>query len=117
MFQFIHSYCLRSQPKQITDLLGYQSLIITSQMRFPDFSWTPYDREFRQQVAAKSVPEWSVLDNTLWNLARQSTTRCTAQSSRTNSYEQNLIAPFTRSPSLITPVCMKWNEKLGAGCP
>ena len=54
----------RSQPHRITDLLGYQNLIITSHMRFPDFSWATYDREFRQQAAATSIPEWSVLDNT-----------------------------------------------------
>ena len=107
----------RSQPQWITDLLGYQNLIITSHMRFPDFSWATYDREFRQQAAATSVPEWSVLDNTLWNLARQSATRSTVQSSQTRSYEQNLMAPPTRLPSWKTPVCIEWNENLGAGCP
>ena len=29
----------RSQPQRITDLLGHQNLIITSHMRFTDFSW------------------------------------------------------------------------------
>ena len=33
-------------------------------MWFPDFNWAIYDREFRQQAAATSAPEWSVLDNT-----------------------------------------------------
>ena len=69
----------RSQPQRIADLLGYQNLIITSHQRFPDFNWATYDREFRQQAAARTIPDWSVLDNTLWNLARQSTTQFTRQ--------------------------------------
>ena len=60
-------------------------IIITSHQRFPDFNWATYDREFRQQAAARTIPDWSVLDNTLWNLARQST----AHSSTTQ---------FTRQP-------------------
>ena len=44
-----------------------------------------YDRELRQQAAARAIPEWSVLDNTLWNLARQTT----ANSS---------VSQFTRQP-------------------
>ena len=37
-------------------------------MRFPDFGWATYDREFSQQTAATSTPKWLVLDNTRWNL-------------------------------------------------
>ena len=111
-----------SQPHRITDLLGYQNLIITSHMRFPDFNWATYDREFRQQAAATVIPEWSVLDNTLWNLARQSTASShnaptPAQLSRACPFEQNLTAPSTRSPSWKAPVCTDWNENLAAGCP
>ena len=41
-------------------------------MWFPDFHWATYDWEFLQQAVAMAVPEQTVLDNTLWNLARQS---------------------------------------------
>ena len=61
----------RAQSQQITNLLGYQNLIITSHMRFPDFNWATYDQEFRQQAAATVVPVWAVTDNILWNLAQQ----------------------------------------------
>ena len=64
----------QSQPQQIADLLGYKNLIITSHQWFPDFNWATYDREFRQQAVTRTIPDWSVLDNTLWNLARQSIT-------------------------------------------
>ena len=101
-----------SRPHRITDLLDYQNLIITSHMRFPDFSWVTYDRE---QVAAISTPKWLVLDNTLWNLARQSTVR--PPSNHTRSYEQNLMVPPTLLPSWKAPMCIEWNENLGAGCP
>ena len=38
-------YC--SQPQRVIDLLGYQNLIITSHLEFPDFKWEENDRELR----------------------------------------------------------------------
>ena len=69
IFSLYIAIVCRSQPHRITDLLDYQTLIITSHMQFPDFSWATYDREFHQQADATSAPEWLVLDNILWNLA------------------------------------------------
>ena len=70
-FSLYTAIICHSQPQQIIDLLGYQKLIITSHMWFPDFNWATYDREFCQQSATKAKPEWSVLDNTLRNFAGQ----------------------------------------------
>ena len=113
----------RSQPQQITDLLGYQNLIITSHQRFPDFNWATYDREFRQQAAARTIPDWSVLDNTLWNLARQSTTHSSTTQFTRQPYKFQQMEKTYRSqlPPAITqpriaPICLDWNENPTAGC-
>ena len=45
-FSLYIAIVFRSRPHRITDLLGYQNLIITSHMRFPDFIWATYDWEF-----------------------------------------------------------------------
>ena len=58
-----------SAPHRILDLLGYQNLIIQGYLNYPDGRWVVYDRQFRQKASATSVPEWSVIDTTLWNLA------------------------------------------------
>ena len=60
----------RSQPQRVVDLLGYQNLIITSHLEFPDFKWEEYYREFRLQASASPTPQWSVMDSTQWNMAR-----------------------------------------------
>ena len=73
-FSLYTAVVCRSQPQRIADLLGYQNLIITGHQWFRNFNWATYDRDFRQQRAARTIPDWSILDNTLWNLARQSTT-------------------------------------------
>ena len=113
----------RSQPQRIADLLGYQNLIITSHQRFPDFNWATYDREFRQQAAARTIPHWSVLDNTLWNLARQSTTHSsTTQFTRqpykiqqTEKTYRSQLPPTITQPR-IAPICLDWNKNPTAGC-
>ena len=104
----------RSQPQQIVDLLGYQNLIITSHKRFPDFNWATYDREFRQQAAASAVQEWSALDNTLWNLASQTTfNRSKTQSTRpfSKSYHAEQTSrpqfPSVLPQSRKTPICLE----------
>ena len=51
---------------------NYQYVYISYQ-QFSDVNWVTYEREFHQQAAASAISEWSILDNTLWNLARQST--------------------------------------------
>ena len=114
----------RTQPQRTVDLLGYQNLIITSHQRFPDFNWATYDREFRQQAAASAVSEWSVLDNTLWNLARQSTAhpskiQFTTYPSRSQYIEQSSRSQFSSSPSQFRKarVCLDWNESPATGCP
>ena len=109
MFQSIHIIAIVScsQLHRITDLLGYQNLAICGSQISTGLHM------ICQQAAATSAPEWSVLDTTLWNLVRQSTTRSTSvQSNWTLSYE-----PPTCLPSRKVPVCIEWNENLGAGCP
>ena len=95
----------RSQPERVVDLLGYQNLVITSHLDFPDFKWEEYDREFRLQAAASPTPQWSVMDSTQWNMARRSSTHLT------NSY------PSQCPPPPHTPISLAWNEHPSPGCP
>ena len=59
----------RSNASCVVDLLGYQNLIVQSQLKYQDGCWAVYDWQFSQKASAISVPEWSVIDTTLWNLA------------------------------------------------
>ena len=113
----------RSQPQQIVDLLGYQNLIITSHQWFPDFNWVTYDSEFHQQAATMAIPEWSVLDNTLWNLSRQTTThffmtQFTKQPNKSQQTERTYGSqlPTTITQSRKAPICLDWNDNPAAGC-
>ena len=90
-----------SQPQRTVDLLGYQNLIITSHQQFPDFNWATYDRESRQQAAALPASEWSVLDNTLWNLARQSTVYPSKAQFTTYPSDPNILSSL---PDLSFPL-------------
>ena len=69
----------RKQPECLTDLMGYQSLIIEANMKYKNDCWIGYDRRFRQQAASCPHTPWSTIDTTLWNLAftgHARTTRC-----------------------------------------
>ena len=88
-----------SQPQRTVDLLGYQNLIITSHQQFP--------------AAASAVSDRSVLDNTLWNLARQSTThpsktQFTTYPSRSQYIEQSSRSQFSSSPSQLRKARVCW---------
>ena len=58
-----------SNARHVVDLLGYQNLIVQSQLKCRDGCWAVYDWQFRQKASAVSVPEWSVIDITLLTLA------------------------------------------------
>ena len=91
-------------------------------MRFPEFNWATYNREFHQQAATTAVPQWSALDNTLWNLTRQSISclfkaPITSQPFRSCSYEQDFTALSSACPPLgKAPVYKEWNESLASSC-
>jgi len=91
----------RSQPHRVADLLGYQNLVITSHLDFPDFKWEEYDREFRLLASASPISQWSVMDSTKWNMAKRSTIPDTIQ----------------QPPLLNTKICLAWNETPSPGCP
>ena len=95
----------RSQPQRVVDLLGYQNLIITSHLEFPDFKWEEYDREFRLQASASPIPQWSIMDSTKWNMARRPATHSIAS------------RPTQHAPQSQNPICLAWNEHFQPGCP
>ena len=91
----------RSQPHRVADLLGYQNLVITSHLDFPDFRWEEYDREFRLEASVSPISQWSVMDSTKWNMAKRST----------------IPDPIQHSSLLNTKICLAWNENPSPGCP
>ena len=59
----------RAHPEQVRALLGYQALIIQASIEYQGDWWLEYDRTFRLRAATQKGTTWSVIDNTLWNLA------------------------------------------------
>ena len=59
----------RKDPTRVTDLLGYQHLIIQFHQEYQGDCWLSYDCRFRQKAAALPSSSRSAIDPTLWNLA------------------------------------------------
>ena len=57
------------QPQRIPDLLGYQRLIIESQIEYQGDTWMGYDHRFCQRAVTNPHISWSTIDTILWNLA------------------------------------------------
>ena len=118
-------------PERISDLLGYQHLIITASLEYEGDNWLGYDRQFRLTAAATQKTTWGYVDQTLWSLAFSSkakTTRCqycfsvnhkatecgwAPEHSASNPTIQPTPLFPQRRPS---PVCFKWNSSPGR-CP
>ena len=111
----------RSNASRVVDLLGYQN--VQSQLKYRNGCWAVYDHQFCQKASAVSVPEWSVIDTTLWNLAfaSQGTSpssndkgqyRATFHTS-TSQYTPNGASPLAKK----SPICLEWNNSPSPGCP
>ena len=55
------------QPERVSDLLGYQNLIIQASQDYEGDFWLDYDCRFRQQLAAFPSTNWARTDSSLWN--------------------------------------------------
>ena len=69
----------QKHPEQMSDLLGYQHIIITASLEYEGDNWLGYDRQFRLTAAATQNPTWRYVDQTLWSLTfstKAKTTRC-----------------------------------------
>ena len=55
----------KSQPCHVTDLPGYQTLILQDYMEFQGDCWLQYDRAFRQKAATLTDKKWAIIDSTL----------------------------------------------------
>jgi len=72
ILQWLQCYVLvvsRHHPESISDLMGYQSLIIDMSMEYKGDCWARYDHRFRQKAASHPSTVWSTNDSTLWSLA------------------------------------------------
>ena len=113
----------RSNASHVVDLLGYQNLIVQSQLKYRDGCWAVYDRQFRQKASAVSIPEWSVIDTTLWNLAfaGQGIPSSSNDKGQYKGTFRNSSSQYTPSrPSPHTkkrPICLEWNDSPSPGCP
>ena len=106
----------RTEPHRVSDLLGYQNLIIQAYRKHQTGCWQTYDCNFRRKVSASHVAEWSTVDTTLWNLAFSGCSNIQSTgpnaSNRDNFYKQLQPSSFKSFR-----VCLEWNEHRPPGCP
>ena len=114
----------RKQPARLTDLMGYQSLIIEANMEYKNDCWIGYDRRFRQQAASCPHTPWSTVDTTLWNLAfagHARTTRCKYCFSLVHQSTDCDLSPEmpnqSRQKNQRPQFCFRWNETPAPMCP
>lgn len=69
MAAVLMSVLARKHPNCISDLMGYQSLIIDALLEFEGDSWAGYNCHFHQQEASNPQTSWSLIDPILWSLA------------------------------------------------
>ena len=88
----------QAQPERISDLLGYQHLILEAHLEYAGDGWAVYDRRFRQIAATRLGTPWARRDGDLWNMAFASSQRrpyCQHCFGSTHSSEQCSGAPDT----------------------
>jgi len=59
----------QAQPERITDLLGYQNLILEAHLEYSGDGWAVYDHCFCQISATLLGIPWARRDGNLWNMA------------------------------------------------
>ena len=117
-------------PERVSDLLGYQALIIDAYTEYQGLYWSGYDRQFRLRAAVTPVASWSTVDTSLWNRAFSglpSTPRCTHCFSVSHKSGECELSPDTHMPPAPgtstpgrlarRPICFLWNEDPNPGCP
>ena len=111
---------VQAQPERISDLLGYQHLILEASLEYSGDGWAVYDRRFRQIAATRAGIIWARRDGDLWNMVFASNHRrtyCQHCFSSTHSSEQCSVALNTpsRERTPLTPrprkprICREWN--------
>ena len=58
---------VQAQPERISDLLGYQHLILEGSLEYSGDGWAVYDHRFRQIVATHAGIIWASVPPTLQN--------------------------------------------------
>ena len=114
---------IKSQRHWVTDLLGYQTLILQTYMEFHGDCWLWYVCAFQQKAASLTEKNWTITDSTLWNLAfsgrgSSSMDWCRGYTSSHQSYHECSLGkdprkatnPASFQPRLPPPVCFQWNR-------
>ena len=112
----------QTQPERVSDLLGYQHLILESHLEYKGDGWFAYDRRFRQIAATSSGGLWARRDVDLWNLAFSGCQRqpycqncfgSTHLSEECSGAPDMAVAPTKGKGSSFfkvrTRICQEWN--------
>ena len=69
---------LQAAPHRLTELLGYQAIIVEANRRYFADGWMDYDRQFRASAASSpQAKPWDVIDPNIWQLTTSGKTRPT----------------------------------------
>ena len=132
-FAIYMSVIAKKQPYLVTDLMGYQILILEASNEYRNDCWLGYDRRFRQQAASHFNCKWSDIDSTLWNMAFTGQARtgqcgycfslfhaskdCELTSDRDINVEPQYLRSSHTMPRPHRLICRHWNEKPTPNCP
>ena len=108
----------RKEPNRITDLIGYQNLIIQSSIHCQEGRWVIYDRRFRLKASAAIIQEWSTIDFTIWKLAFPECLPGSEKYSaaRNPAYVSARQPSWAPPPNHMQPICLEWNETPNPEC-
>ena len=63
------SVIAKKQLHHVSDVMGYQILILEASNEYRNDCWLGYNQCFWQQAVSQSNSKWSDIDSTLWNMA------------------------------------------------
>ena len=120
---------LQVAPHRLSELLGYQALIVEANRRFLPEGWLDYDYQFRQAAAADTSLRWDHIEATIWQLTTAgkarpvcpscSTVHPLAASGRCPFRPSRPAASFSSFSGLFQgkPICRNFNaDRCYGGC-
>ena len=107
----------QAQPERISDLLGYQHLILEAHLEYLGDGWLVYDCRFCQIAATRPGILWARRDGDLWNMVFSSSQRkpycqyCFASTHTSERCSGALDTPINeKKVSTQKPrICKDWN--------
>ena len=108
----------RKEPNRITDLIGYQNLIIQSFIHCQEDRWVIYNRRFHLKASAAIIQERSTVNFTIWKLAFPERLPGSEKYSaaRNPAYQSSRQPSWAPPPTRTRPICLEWNETPNPEC-